>query len=167
MDGTSQQQPTVDGGSAGERATRASVYFVKCEDFIKIGMTHNVKGRMCALSTSNPFPLTCIGTLPGGKAFEAWLHARFQCERQSGEWFHFRGAVAAFVRECVTPRSAAIQRKNLVAWRSDSPCDLCGGRLRHVAGAHESDMQSRVPFLICRSCDAAWEADGPPRRLAA
>lgn len=67
------------------------VYFIKCGEFIKIGMTTNVWSRIANLQAATPLPLVLVG-------FEAWpeetlkqreaqLHQQFSHCRHRLEWF--------------------------------------------------------------------------------
>jgi hypothetical protein len=63
------------------------VYFAFCAGRIKIGFTSNLADRMCSLSTSSPFPVTLLLTIPGSVADEQMYHRMFAEERVNLEWF--------------------------------------------------------------------------------
>lgn len=133
------------------------VYFAKCESFIKIGTTTNLKERIGVLATSSPFPIACLGTLPGDKELEGWLHGRFESHRAMREWFHHRGSVAAFVKEVVL-RKGKLKQRAIENWRGDRPCERCGGRVRYL----NVEVVPGVPWVaLCRSCDTAWPCESP------
>lgn len=69
------------------RCATSVVYFIRCCDFIKIGKAVNIEMRMSELQVGNPFPLTLLGTIPGGYDEEKNYHAIFCEARHRGEWF--------------------------------------------------------------------------------
>ncbi len=66
-----------------------AVYFVQCSEskLIKIGSSHNFKGRLCSLQTSSPAELAVLRITEGGRDLESELHGRFADDRSRGEWF--------------------------------------------------------------------------------
>jgi hypothetical protein len=70
-----------------------TVYFVKRDDTVKIGLTsRDVRKRLAELR-----PGTLIGYVPGGAALEVALHHQFQPLRLKGEWFQYAGKLRTFV----------------------------------------------------------------------
>lgn len=72
-----------------------TVYYVRQQDYIKIGFASNLRGRLKAISenrTSRPLdlpigPVVLLATHTGGRDAERAIHARFRHLRVSGEWF--------------------------------------------------------------------------------
>lgn len=65
------------------------VYFIQSGDDgpIKIGLSSKPFRRVQQLQTGNPRELLLRHVLPGDRAMEAQLHARFEPARIRGEWF--------------------------------------------------------------------------------
>lgn len=59
---------------------------------VKIGYSTNMAARLAALQAASPQRLRILGTHPGTKATEAWLHERFARYRTHGEWFDLSSA---------------------------------------------------------------------------
>jgi hypothetical protein len=71
----------------------AYIYIIRCNEYYKIGVAHNVGHRLYELQTGNPYPLEIVGSYPAPRnmciSFEGTLHSVFeQCGfRVRGEWF--------------------------------------------------------------------------------
>lgn len=69
------------------------VYLIRCQkNLYKIGVAKNVRKRLAAIQTSNPFKLelvTCyeFDSKATAHNIEYQLHARFSRNRKNGEWF--------------------------------------------------------------------------------
>lgn len=79
------------------------VYFARCDRFIKIGCSDNVKSRIVTLNTASPLPIELVAviTLPydEGMRFEAELHERFRALRHRGEWFRSDEPLTSYLAE--------------------------------------------------------------------
>lgn len=77
------------------------VYFVRNADTgqIKIGISNDVTRRLRTLQTGSAAALDLLGTMPGGRAKEAELHARFADSRTGGEWFDPTPELDRFIEE--------------------------------------------------------------------
>lgn len=84
-----------------------SIYFARGDDYIKIGFSVLVKGRLLALNTASPNELELLATVPGSMAFERAIHQWLAPYRLRGEWFRD----CAPVREAIT----AIQERGPAA----------------------------------------------------
>lgn len=73
------------------------VYFISCEQFIKIGFSGSARKRMADLQASTPFELRLIGLIPGGEFVEGRLHNIFDDHRHRGEWFRSSPALLAYI----------------------------------------------------------------------
>lgn len=78
------------------RRKAQTVYFMRCEQFVKIGISHNPHSRLAQIrkggGTSFPRRLDIasaqlVNTEPGGLDREKELHAKFSHLRHTGEWF--------------------------------------------------------------------------------
>jgi hypothetical protein len=65
----------------------AIVYFIRCNQFVKIGFTTKLKPRLDLFQSGNPYPLQVIGYVPGGQEMEASIHRALSKNRNVGEWF--------------------------------------------------------------------------------
>jgi DNA-binding XRE family transcriptional regulator len=63
------------------------IYFIKQNDFIKIGYTNNLKNRLNQLQTSSPVRLEVLGLIKGDKSDEKKHHDLFKNFCSNGEWF--------------------------------------------------------------------------------
>jgi hypothetical protein len=64
------------------------VYFIGCGDFVKIGMSTHAPSRIEDMRTGNPYDMTIIHTIPGGRLVERKLQKRFSAHHHRHEWFH-------------------------------------------------------------------------------
>jgi hypothetical protein len=69
------------------------VYAIRCGDFVKIGTTRNVRKRLTELQMGNPWVLTLIAAVQGGREREREFHAALAEEgvERCGEWFRLSG----------------------------------------------------------------------------
>lgn len=70
-----------------------SVYFARRGKLIKIGWSRNVRYRVSELKAK------LIGTVPGDRAEEKALHARFAHLRVRGEWFKKDEELLNYIRD--------------------------------------------------------------------
>jgi hypothetical protein len=69
---------------------KSAVYFARCRSTgeIKIGMSSDLKPRLKRLQSKEHRRVEILGTLPGDKTTELYLHRLFAAARIEGEWFH-------------------------------------------------------------------------------
>lgn len=65
----------------------AEVYFIECNEYLKIGFTTNVEKRLLCLQPSNPHKLKLIGTIRATRVIERALHTRYDHLWVHSEWF--------------------------------------------------------------------------------
>lgn len=75
------------------------VYFIRCNDRVKIGYAKNVEARLADLQVGSPYDLEILGTVSGGHEEEGRLHTLFYQDRIRGEWFRLSDAILAFIEE--------------------------------------------------------------------
>lgn len=63
------------------------VYFIACEQFVKIGYTYAPFTRLHLTQTLNPYPVVLLGVVVAPQSWEGHLHAVFAPLRERGEWF--------------------------------------------------------------------------------
>jgi len=66
------------------------IYFIKVDEYVKIGFTKNVNQRIKNLQTGNHRKLELLCEIEGGYYLEKQYHDYFQQYRQQGEWFEYR-----------------------------------------------------------------------------
>ena len=71
----------------GPQAVGQKVYFVTCNEFVKIGVSENPPDRIGELQVGCPYELRLLATAIGGYRFEKWLHETFDHLHVRGEWF--------------------------------------------------------------------------------
>lgn len=81
-----------------------AVYFIRCADFIKIGMSHDRRKRLDALRGSLPFSFVPLGWIScvsreSALCLESKLHWQWMKSRQCGEWFKATPELLAFIAE--------------------------------------------------------------------
>lgn len=64
---------------------------------IKVGHSLDVRHRLRAMQTDNPYQLSIAGTAIGTRADEAALHRRLAQHRMRGEWYRDEGAVSEWI----------------------------------------------------------------------
>lgn len=71
------------------------VYFMKCEQYVKIGSSTDIKERLADLSTGNPFPISILAVLEGSQKTEKELHKKYADYRlkSNSEWFHLSSEI--------------------------------------------------------------------------
>lgn len=87
------------------------VYFIRCERFVKIGISIDAEKRLKTIRTSggSMFPRgmdvgqsVLLGTAPGGRARESELHERFDYLRHTGEWFTETPELTDYIKKAIT-----------------------------------------------------------------
>lgn len=63
------------------------VYFIKCQEYIKIGYSNNPNDRISQLQTSIPYKLQVVSIIMGTMHDEKKLHKLFKEHHVRGEWF--------------------------------------------------------------------------------
>lgn len=86
------------GGWFGER--RATLYFARVADAVKIGHARDVKARMRLLRVDNAGEVELLGTVAGTLEGERAIHERFAHLRIRGEWFEATDELLHFVTCC-------------------------------------------------------------------
>lgn len=97
------------------RRRAQTVYFIRCEQFVKIGISHDPYNRLNQIrkggGTSFPRRLDIasailIATEPGGFEREKELHSKFAHLRHTGEWFTEAPELTEYI-ESLSERKAA------------------------------------------------------------
>lgn len=75
------------------------VYFVSYGQYIKIGWTSDLLGRIAELQKAAPEQLSLLLKFPGSKSDELRLHHRFAHLRLRGEWFKSSPEILGFIEQ--------------------------------------------------------------------
>jgi len=83
---------------------RDFIYIIQCKsDYYKIGFATDVRSRISAMQTGNPFRIRLIFStmLPDPQSLERYLHNNYKNQRVRGEWFRLNHVevkdIASFV----------------------------------------------------------------------
>ena len=63
------------------------IYFIECNDFIKIGKSNNPEQRLQSLQVASPYKLNLLKVLDVDDVFEKDVHKYFSYLHHRGEWF--------------------------------------------------------------------------------
>lgn len=74
------------------------IYFIRCNDRIKIGYSLNLATRLKSLQTASAHKLELIVSIDGPPALERAIHAHLAPHHSHGEWFFD----CAPVRDCIS-----------------------------------------------------------------
>jgi hypothetical protein len=77
----------------------SKVYFIKCNEYIKIGKADNLPKRLKQLQTSNPYELSIIGAISGNLDIEKEAHSNFKHLHHKGEWFKNDISIVNYIKE--------------------------------------------------------------------
>jgi DNA-binding XRE family transcriptional regulator len=73
------------------------VYFIKQNDYIKIGYTNNFNKRLNQLQVSSPVKLEVLGIIKGTKDDESNYHKMFSKYHSNGEWFNCNEELISYI----------------------------------------------------------------------
>lgn len=76
------------------------VYFIRCNEWVKIGKAKNVKSRLKSLQTSSPYKLK-VAYIVAAKDYtrmEAFFHNEYKAKRGMGEWFKLSDADMEYIK---------------------------------------------------------------------
>lgn len=83
---------------------QSGLYFIRCGDFVKIGIAQNLGSRLSAIQVCNPYPVIMLASIiePNGarrRALEQVWHAHWVGAHHRGEWFHATPVLLAAIAE--------------------------------------------------------------------
>ena len=95
------------------------VYAIRCGEWIKIGVAHDIASRMGGMRVNCPYPLTLVGSRQFPRAadalrVEAAIHRELAAQLHFGEWFKDAPAdpvavlMAAYAREGLEPIAGSV-----------------------------------------------------------
>lgn len=94
------------------------IYFIECNDRVKVGFSENPWARMSKVSADAPYPCALIGVMHGDRKHEALIHAAWGHIHRHGEWFDLSEEFRAWIGENAIERQ---QSRPARIWGS-----LCG-----------------------------------------
>lgn len=72
------------------RKSRTSfLYFVRCNEFLKVGISTSLGSRISTMQGCNPYPIHVMATVIGGQDEEQAIHNAWRRLHHRGEWFRF------------------------------------------------------------------------------
>jgi len=74
-----------------------AVYFVRCQDFVKVGYSSTPMKRIANLQIGNPFTLEVLIIIPGSVTTETELHNVFSDLHYANEWYRYEGLLKQYV----------------------------------------------------------------------
>lgn len=110
-DGSSDQQLKVALSESDRKRKAQTVYFIRCQQYIKIGISRDPATRLHQIRRGggSHFPrmldvetAELIATEPGGLDRERELHKKFQKLRHTGEWFTESRALTNYINRLLT-----------------------------------------------------------------
>jgi hypothetical protein len=85
-------------------AETSLVYFVRVDNFVKIGITTGINSRLQSIQVGCPYDCILMGIRGGGAVLEDRLHAHFAADRWRGEWFKVSRSLLALIAKHTTTR---------------------------------------------------------------
>lgn len=80
-----------------DAAAMGIVYFIRSGEYIKIGFTKNMAGRLAAMETLSPVSPVVLHQEPGTVADERAYHRHFAAQHLRREWFRHEGELAEYL----------------------------------------------------------------------
>lgn len=74
------------------------VYFVRCDEYVKIGFTTRLQQRLEDIMMLNPLVLEVVGCVRGPVQLETAAHAVFDNHHHRGEWFRYNSLVRRAIK---------------------------------------------------------------------
>jgi hypothetical protein len=98
------------------------VYFIRCENYIRIGKTSNIKSRLQNLKSSNPHKMELLGTISfliskqDAREIDPYdvkkrLHNYLKNYHHRGEWYKAKPEVLSCIEECLRDTSLELIRE--------------------------------------------------------
>lgn len=83
------------------------VYFIQCGEFVKIGLSLCIHGRIDQIESTNPYPVVGLGYLPmtvkESRRRERELHERFKAAAHQREWFRLTPEIDDYIGQYAQP----------------------------------------------------------------
>jgi len=115
-------------------AADSYVYYARCGDQVKIGLSKNPWARVNDLKVGRP-GVVIAAVERGGRDHESLRHEQFRADRLAGEWFLLSVSLAAHIRSISVATSIATK---------DAPADDDAGAGEEAAQAEQSNSSGPV-----------------------
>ena len=79
----------------------SQVYFIRCGEAVKIGISIKPYERIATLAAANHQKLELLATTDGGRKDEKALHRKFSAYHIKGEWFRYSAEIDKFIKTIV------------------------------------------------------------------
>ena len=79
----------------------SQVYFIRCGEAVKIGISVKPYERIANLSSANHQKMELLATMDGSRKEEKAMHAKFAAYRIKGEWFRYSAEIDKFIKTIV------------------------------------------------------------------
>jgi len=108
------------------------VYVISDGEYIKVGISQNIKKRISQLKTASPKELTLLYSLDGGRYIESKIHKDLSeyRAREGGEWF-LHNKVTIDIIESYIEKDNVIKSEYI-----NEICDLCKGNMEIKNGPY-------------------------------
>lgn len=87
------------------------IYFMKLNEFVKIGYSAKPKTRLAEIRVASPYPVDIIGVMEGTRYDEARLHTRFDPHHHGGDWFRLVPEIETFIAENCRPMPTRVRSR--------------------------------------------------------
>jgi hypothetical protein len=97
------------------KGKKRTLYFLRCGDYLKIGITHDLVRRVRQFKEGNPYPivLEAYRSIPAAMArqIEMSVHAELAHVHHEGEWFSISKGDAVKIAHRVIQRATKAERE--------------------------------------------------------
>lgn len=87
------------------------VYFLRADDFVKIGYSLHPARRVIEVQTGLPYSMSSLHVYRGSLDDERRIHELFLADRFRGEWFHMTTAIKKFLVACAQFERLALDQR--------------------------------------------------------
>jgi len=108
------------------------VYVISDGEYIKVGISQNIKKRISQLKTASPKELTLLYSLDGGRYIESKIHKDLSSyrSREGGEWFIHNKETIAIIE-------SYIDNDNIIKSEYiNEKCDICKSNMEIQNGPY-------------------------------
>jgi DNA-binding XRE family transcriptional regulator len=134
------------------------IYFIKQENYVKIGFTNRFKARLNDLQVGSPVKLEVLAIIEGDKKDENTLHQKFNHICSNGEWFMYCDELKSFIdlldnhlmwkygfiNECNSPIGLIKQTRLEKKWSMEELGEKLGITKQGVMDMERRDAQGRI-----------------------
>lgn len=86
--------------------TKTYLYFIKCNSYIKIGISSRPKSRLHSIQVGSPYKCKLVLAIPFPSRAEAakeeeYYHKKYEYLNKRGEWFYFKDGIKKIVEGAI------------------------------------------------------------------